>query len=331
MRIIYFDNGMGWQSITHMVNLAAEMFSADLTVFTKSRNRKTYLEKLSRIQKRGNRGDCCLLIVPSASYLDVFYEIKGWRSSFGFVAAWVIDSFWAERFPWYTRYLGHIDHYFVTNPEEVDAWAISTRTPVTCLPWGSDVLRLGSASPVRDIDLLRVGRQPPGWDDDESNVVECENHGVRYQGRPPLNLDDADNQKKLLAVYARSKLALSFSNIANPTAYTHPTRHYITARWCDSLAAGASVVGIHPQCEVIHKLFWEGALIELSTLDRDRGLAEIIDVLRAWNPSQVERNFYGALRNLDWRWRFKVIAKLFEINTPTLDLEFQKITSILQK
>jgi hypothetical protein len=311
-----------------MAELAAELFSANLVAIPHDPHNATYKSKLLRVRPRKKLGEPCLLIVPSATSLGVLYEIESWHNAFGYTAAWVIDSFWIDRIPWYARYLKHIDQYFVTNPEEIDPWKQVTGIPTSCIPWGSDVLRLGSESVERKIDLIRVGRQPPEWEDDMKNVKACKEMGLTYQGRPPGHTGAYENQSSLMKYFSESKFSLSFSNLVNPTSYTHKTRQYLTGRWLDALASGCIVAGIHPTCEIVNDFMWDGALLDIGTTDRAEGLNGIKEACLSWKEENAMRNYHNSLARLDWRWRFKEISKIMGINCPRLESELDKINTI---
>ena len=112
------------------------------------------------------------------------------------------------------------------------------------------MLDLGSSAACRPVDLLRVGRQPDAWDDDQRSDAACRLAGLRFAGRPPFfpeNFKDSSaGHRDLCARYARAKFVLAHSNIVAPASYTHPSKEYISARWTDALAAGSVVAGIPP-------------------------------------------------------------------------------------
>ena len=223
------------------------------------------------------------------------------------------------------RYSRNIDHFFVSQPEDVGPWRTATGTPTGLLSIGTDVFGLGSSQGDRRVDILRVGRQPPEWDDDEDNARACAAVGLRYQGRPPLAENASVNQSLLMQAYANSRYAISFSNRMDRQSYTHRTREYVTFRWLDALAAGAVVAGVAPRCDMAAQYFWPGALLELGGIERASGLASIAEARRSWTPDVCMRNHREALLRLDWRWRFKVIADHFGLSTPKLDRELDEI------
>jgi hypothetical protein len=214
------------------------------------------------------------------------------------------------------------DLLFVTSLEDVDAWKRVTGVPTTWLPWGTDALRLGSGEPHRKWDVTRVGRQPPEWEEDQSASEAAALLGIKYRPRPASNgLNTLQNQHLMMDVYADTKYVLAFSNTVNPEPYTHPTRQYLTGRWVDGLAGGAVLAGVPPKGEGIHQLLWKGATLDFGTIRLDEGLRSLAAALPQWTPQLALKNYAMALRKLDWRWRFKVLADGFGLRPVLLGNE----------
>ena len=324
LEVVYCDpGGVGYHPVLHMARLAADLLEARLTtVPTSSPGRaRKILALLPRT--RGNTD--CLLICPSPSHLASLTMIDGWRRSYGNLIAWVFDSFWPEMIPAFARMRCPFDRVFVTEREDLGTWRRTLRAPVDWLPWGADVLRLGSGAPERPVDLVRVGRQPPGWDDDATTRISVEARGLCFEGRPRSWADASDNERQLVQTFSRSKYTLSSTNLVSPSVQTHPTREYLTARWTDALAAGATVAGIPPRSETVQELLWPEALLDLRTTKIDEALDILVADVRRWNPARAALNHARALERLDWRWRFLELAQAFSRKTPTLDRELAEL------
>ncbi|WPF88901.1 hypothetical protein WEU38_01115 [Cyanobacterium aponinum AL20118] len=334
MLIVYsMPSGIGWSVITYMVKLAQELLEADLLIvssdksFSKIDQLKIFFPRLNSKLSQ----ESCLLICPSPTSLLSIMEIMNWRKRFRFIAAWIIDSFWVDRIPKSIKMTRHFDHFFVMRKEDVNEWEQQTKTPTTYLPWGADVLRLGSDNSDRIVDLTRVGRQPPQWEDDKATLSECQKFNLKFQGRPKPYDDALVNQQKIMEIYSQSKFLLAFSNLASPSNYTHPLKEYITARWVDALACGATVAGIPPNCFCTQELLWEGSLLDLNTIDRNEGLKVIIDAVQSWTPEKAQNNYYHALKKLDWRWRFLKIANIFNETPKLLSDELELIREKIEQ
>jgi hypothetical protein len=312
---------IGWSPIQHMITLAAELFEARILEFH-PKHPSSLAKALSVVGRRsrpGNDREPCLLVCAGPGDLEKILSVPGWRYRFGVVGAWIIDSFWVANIPKVIRVANPFDILFVTSLEDVDSWRSLTGAPTTWLPWGTDALRLGSASSKRQWDITRVGRQPPEWEEDQEAVKSAEPLGIKYRPRPQSDgFNTLENQKWMMNVYADSKYVLAFSNAANPEAYTHPTRQYLTGRWVDGLAGGAILAGVSPQGEGSQALLWKGATLDFGSVRRAEGLKVLKEALQDWNPSYASKNYEMALSNLDWRWRFKVLADAYQLKPQSL-------------
>jgi hypothetical protein len=204
------------------------------------------------------------------------------------------------------------------------------RAPVDWLPWGSDVLNLGSSNAERQLDLVRFGRQPKDWDDDQVSARACQSLGLAFHGRPPSFSDATENERGLMGMLSQTKFALAFSNRANPTMQTHPVREYITGRWTDALASGASVAGIPPRSESVQSLLWPEALLDIGTIGRDEGLKVISLAVREWTAERARLNYVKSLEVFDWRWRFKTLAGAMDVDSSGIDAELERLKNIIR-
>ena len=325
LQIVYTDHGgEGYHCVLHMARLAAELLNGELVSIPPDfPSRKDKLEGIFLPRRKG--GATCLLICPLPADLSAILLIPNWRQTFSHIVAWVFDSFWTNWIPPWARHTRIFDHVFVTEGEDLATWRRMIHAPVAWLPWGSDVLNLGSPNLLRPIDLLRFGRQPKEWDDDLENKMACQSSRLEFHGRPQSLSDATDNQRGLMATLSKTKYALAFSNRVSPGTQTHPTREYITGRWTDALAAGATVAGIPPRSESVQSLLWPEAMLDLGTVDRTEGLRVLHSAVEKWSPRQAHFNYARSLECLDWRWRFKTLAEALQIRSPTLEKELARL------
>jgi hypothetical protein len=324
VRIVYgLAPGGGWHPITWMVRLLAELLEAELVVVPLTRPSNAWRRGADLGPRRRGR-ETCLVVAPQPRYLNALLTRDYWIRGYGHVAGWVIDSFWVERIP-ARRTLRRFDRLFVTDQEVVEDWRQAAGLPVTWLPWGADVLRLGTGGGDRPVDLQRLGRQPEGWEDDDAVRSACAALGLRYEGRPAMHDDASANQAAVMQSLSRAKFVLAFSNAVSPAPYTHPTREYLTGRWTDALAAGAVVAGIAPRCGAATELLWEGATLELTDTDRAHGLERIAEAVRAWSPAVARENHARALERLDWRRRFAELAAALGVGSARLEAELDAL------
>lgn len=314
---------VGWHPVSYMARLAAELFDARLITVSPG-SRRSGRRLLSVVPRRVGRRPC-LLIAPEPRDLVAALRTENWLMGYERLVAWVIDSFWHEKIPSVTA--RQFDSLFVSGRLDVDAWGAAVNVPVSWLPWGSDVFRLGSGSDRRPTDIQRVGRQPVDWEDDQATALAAERWSLTFAGRPEMLVDEGANQRRLMDAFAQTKFVLAFSNKAAPAPYTHPHREYITARWTDALAAGASVAGVAPVCPETD-LLWPGATVHVP-ITRDAGIEVLAEYVRAWHPGQASRNHFMALQRLDWRHRFLRIADELELHPPRLHAELQALNDVV--
>jgi hypothetical protein len=133
-----------------------------------------------------------------------------------------------------------------------------------------------------------------------------------------------------MGMLSKTKFALAFSNRANPTIQTHPRREYITGRWTDALASGATVAGIPPRSESLQSLLWPEALLDMGTVDQAEGLKVIAAAAREWIPERAHLNYRRSLETFDWRWRFKMLAEALDIHSSKLDAELARLQNVIR-
>lgn len=328
MEIFYFDNDSpGWAPITHLVNLCSKVFSANLNIVSNTGISRYKLAKKWFSSPKHGAGEHALFFAKSPAELQLFLSIPEFDQPFRSRSVWIIDSFWTEWCP-SQALLNHFDLVAYTQKYEAGFYEKRTKGRSIFLGWGSDVLDLGSSNQMRDIDLLRVGRQPQIWDDDNLSAKICAQNNILFHGRPSYGENPMDQHKNLMSTYARSKIILAHSNLADPHKYTHPTKEYITGRWTDALASGATIAGVPPlQDTSIAEMFWPNALVKFNRLDFDSNIAQIKEVVDNWTPEVALYNYKQALKNLDWRWRLQLLANRLGISSPTLDAEIERLES----
>lgn len=324
-RVVYTDpGGRGWATVALLADLLAHCLDAEL-VTTSTRPRLDRVRRAAGQAPRRRGSGTCVVIAPQpahlGSLLDAVYLFRGYDR----VVGWVIDSFLDDRIPRMAQHRGHYDQLFVTDLELVETWASRTGTATAWLPFGSDVLDQPPLPDERPVDLLRVGRQPEQWDDNDVARRAAAELGLAFSAGPPLEPDPRTNQAALMAAMRGAKLTLSFTNLVSPAVYTHPTRDYVTGRWTDALASGAGVAGVPPRCGAGQHLLWDEALVRLPGTDLDRGLEVIAAAVSAWRPEHATRIHLQALRTLDWRLRFKTLVDSIDLAAPRLDDELARL------
>ena len=316
----------GWGPITSMASLAGQLLDARVR-FTHPDREYGRLRRAASLLPGRRHGDRALLLIAAApGDLLTLVDPAVLAGRFGRVGAWVIDSFWAERTPRFARGRRHgIDHLWVTDAELVDGYQRSTGTSCEWLPWGTDALgAVRTTHPAKEVDVLRLGRQPATWDDDETNRATLSSHGLSYQGRLPLADDGPQNQSAVQRQLARAKVVLASGSLASPSDYSHPTRDYISARFTDAVAAGTRIAGVRPRCAAA-ELIPDEAWVDLEATDRESDARVLAAAVTEHSEQRADRLRAAALESLDWRHRFAVIAERLELESGTLDHELTEL------
>lgn len=323
------QKGHGWASIDHMAKIAARCLGAEFLEIDDIDSVSVSCIVAGFFARETVRYDSCIIVCPSPSDMRAVHLLRRSGLRADLTVAWVIDSFWTEYIRKSVTALKVFDHVFLTCFDDLPAWRKKTGLPCSYLPWGADVLGMGSAASPREIDLLRVGRQPAIWDDDEASRQACEAAGLVFSGRPPFEADRDRAQSSLVDYLKRSKHLLAYSNIACPSSYTHPVRQYLTGRWMDGLAAGCVIAGIPPVSPAIDEILWRDAILELPLDSRAKGIEMLREAVSDWSAEIPVRNYRMSLQKLDWRWRFDVLAKTLGMIAPVLATELDQVASKL--
>lgn len=319
----------GWAPVTAMAELLAEFWAAELRVFTPRRLYSRPTRAASLVPRLRGRRPPLLIIAAHPGLLLSLARPSFLAGRFARVGAWIIDSFWDDRLPRFARTTQNIDHIWVTDGELVDGYAQRTQAPVDWAPWGADVLgRIGADNSAdRPVDLLRLGRQPDLWKDDDANRAWAACTGLAYQGRFPAPDGARENHQAVLTQLSRAKIVLSSSNLVDRAEYTHPTREYVTARFTDAVACGTLIAGRLPRCQAL-EVIPQIARLEIDINDREDGGSAIVDAARSWTPEQSAAIQHAGLMTTDWRWRFRSISDALEVESLRLDSELARLREL---
>lgn len=323
-RVVYTDpGGRGWATVELLARLTAHLLDAELVTLA-TRPRIDRVRRATGSLPRRRSRSTCIVIAPQPAHLGSLLGADYLLRGYDRVVGWVIDSFLDDRIPRMAQHRGHYDQLFITDVELVDTWAERTGADTRWLPFGSNVLDQPVLPRERPVDLLRVGRQPEAWDDNEVTARAAARHGLSFSAGPPLDPDPQRNQAALLGAMRGAKLTLSFTNLVSPAVYTHPTRDYVTGRWTDALGSGAAVAGIAPRCEAGRRMLPEEGLVRLPDTALETGLAVIADAVAAWTPERADAIHLAALSTLDWRLRLVELAEAAGLSAPRLDDEMTR-------
>ena len=322
------QDGHGWGPVTALAQMAARLADTRLrTAQVRPPAPKTVLMRraaaaMAKAPFSGRNNADLLVIAPVPGALNDVLLDPALHLHHRNVMAWVIDSFWTDRIPATMKLPGLFSHIFITDPDDLAAWRRQVAAEVEVLPWGTDALGAHQRRRTKEVDVVRVGRQPPAWDDDGVLVSAATTAGLSFAGRPALGESEAEALAAVNDAYALSRVVLASGNGSSPASYTHPTKEYVTARWTDSFANGCMVAGTPPRCGAATTLLPEPGLIRTPHDDVEAGMHLIAAHLGKQSERDVELRQF-ALRRLDWRHRLARIFALAEVPSVHLDREIR--------
>ncbi|MEM1277899.1 MAG: hypothetical protein AAGH74_15355 [Pseudomonadota bacterium] len=328
---IYFleDETVGWSTIFHVMEMIERLFGGHVETI-RSPRKSLVGRAIARNRPVDRRGSSIALFVARGPHeVGRFMQTEAFAKSRKFRAIWLIDSFWTEMLP--KGSLRQFDLICYTQAFERDFYETRFGERALLMSIGTDALDLGRLGTERTIDLLRVGRQPSAWEDDAASAMVANELDLRFHGRPPylevgrpLQVDLMENW------FSKSKFVLAQTNLVDDSRYTHPSKSYITGRWTDALACGASVAGVAPEDDIA-MIDWPGALLRFPKVDLRENLAQVADAARAWSPEQAKANHLASLRHLDWRWRLRDLADRLPVDTSALDAELDRLKARIRE
>lgn len=334
--VVFFDgDSLGWGPIVHMAQLMARLFDAPLERPAAPQPSRLRLAQRHIFRTRKGTGHGVIYLARGPQDIPRIVALPGFDRPHRFRALWIVDSFWTEWAP-SSRLFSHFDLVAYMQKGEAAFYEGMAPGRSLWLGWGADVLGLGSARAERDVDVLRVGRQPTEWDDDARSLEQCRAAGLRFHGRPPFPPDDPQDpsasHRALMEYYARSRFLIAHSNLAAPAPYTHPEKAYLTGRWTDALACGAIVAGLAPHEDAgAAELFWPGATLDFDRIDLGSNVAQLADAVAGWTPEMAAMNHRQALIRLDWRWRFAALAEHLGFRAPALEPEMAGLKAAIAR
>lgn len=254
------------------------------------------------------------------------------------INAWICDSFFPDLLP--PRLISRkFTHIWRMSDQDCAAYRHKLGRPTGYLGFGSDVLGAPDFRDIspdlrntqRDIDLLRVGRQPEEWQDDDATKRACEQANIRFQGRPPFPENKSDQQAELRQFFLRSKLSVSHSNLVSPHGGTHSTTEYITARWTDAVANGCAVAGVQPNSDpAMTEILWPEAVLDFPDTSLCGNLGRVSEYLTDWTAERSVALHLKALQRLDWRWRLQEMAAEIGLDAPKLTSEVARLSAQIE-
>ena len=274
-----------------------------------------------------------LIVALNGTDLQMLNAVKGWRTSYDYVAAYLFDAWVLEAIPTIARQL---DQIIAPYPEAIPALEQQLGVKATAIPAGHDILGHGAFGGERDIDVISYGRSCDAhlaaltkMNADKDTVMLYDHPGFPSIREPAQTFSpgrqDWDNKAELLSSLRRSKTALAFENFYT-TKTTAPGVHIaerlqhsiLTQRWFECLGSGCVVLGKRPRSESTRSyLDWPESTIELPD-DPTEGVNVIKAVLEdtTFLAAQGEKNYFECLLRNDWRLRIRQFYRLCSLPEP---------------
>jgi hypothetical protein len=252
--------------------------------------------------------DLCLLVAMGAGWLPSLRCIRDLRRVSERVAVYLFDSWVGDlpRIAAMTRVWSLVDDLFVSFRHALEPYSERLPCRVHYLPQAIDARWFHPYRTERPIDVLSVGRRQPEVHRRLLELSRERDLFYYYQTHAaPQAIDLAENQELLGRLCQSSRVHVSWS-----VDRTNPARAgegaAITARWFESAACGAAVIGSAPRTEEFLRLFpYEGFVRELDRGAPSATEAVLYAALADWNDDQLRVLADHVRRAHTWevRWR----------------------------
>ena len=257
--------------------------------------------------------DMCLLVAMGVDWLPGLLYLRDLRRSCTCVAVYLFDSWLSDlgRLSKLRSVLSLVDHLFVSFRHTLEPYAERLPCRVHYLPQAIDPGWFHPHRDDRSIDILSVGRRHPEahrYLIDISRRRDLFYYYTTHVGPgsgPPQAIDLHENQELLgrLCQSARVHVAwrVDRTNVARVAEGAA-----ITARWFESAASGAAVIGSAPRTDEFGSVFpYPGFVRELDPAAEDATEA-VLDEALADPHTEERRELAEHVRRVhtwDVRWR----------------------------
>jgi hypothetical protein len=261
-----------------------------------------------------DKGPNILLVIGlGPRFLLSIHALKTLLKKFDLRIGYILDGFYSSHLD--RDVIPYLDHLFVICADIADIINSNTKLTTTFLPLATDVLKLGSNSISRSIDIIGYGRTEPkihkclqrSFNEKQNNRIYL--HSTFSQ---PEVFDIPEHTKLLFKILSRSKISLCFeaSNVERFQGHSP-----ILMRWFESWSSGCNVVGTKPFGKgVANLLNWQNSTIEVP--DDSADWLPFFEELLSDNNTLIansQRNYRECLNRHDWRYRIKDMFKILEL------------------
>lgn len=213
--------------------------------------------------------DVCLLVAMAPEWLPGLRYILHLRRVCRRVAVYLFDA-WLSDLPALIRdrhIWSLIDDLFVSFHHAVGPYSERLPCRVHYLPQAIDARWFHPHRRARPIDVLSIGRRLPEVHGHLLELARARDLFYFFQTHSaPHAIDLRENQELLGRLCQSSRVHVSWSvDRTNPTRRTEGAA--ITARWFESAACGAAVIGTAPHGDEFRRLFpYPGFVHQLDTI-----------------------------------------------------------------
>ncbi|MFQ4142282.1 glycosyltransferase [Chlorogloeopsis sp. ULAP02] len=261
-----------------------------------------------------DQGPNILLVIGlGPRFLLSIHALNSVLKKFDLRIGYILDGFYSSHLD--RDVMPYLDYLFVICADLADAINRSTKLSTAFLPLATDVLKLGSNSIHRSIDIISYGRTDPKIHKClQRNFNEEHNNRIYLHSTfsHPEVFNIQEHTKLLFKILSRSKISLCFeaSNVERFQGYSP-----ILMRWFESWSSGCTVVGKKPFGKGVANLInWQNSTIEVP--DNPADWLAFFEELLSDNDGLIansQRNYRECLNRHDWRYRIKDMFKVLEL------------------
>lgn len=263
-----------------------------------------------------SRYDVCVLVAMAPYWVPSLRYIRNLRRVARRVVVYLFDSWLGdlEALRSYRGVWSAIDDLIVSFPHTVDTYAHQLPCRVHYLPQAIDARWFHPYRGMRRVDILSLGRRLDAVHAQLLEIARRRDLFYEYQTHVmPQAIDFKENQELVGRL-----CQLARTHVSWPVDVTNPLRRdegaAITARWFESAATGAVVLGAAPKGDEFRRLFpYPEFVIELDPANPPRTEEVLDEALRG--PLAAERlelaDYVSSTHT--WAMRWRQIVELCEL------------------
>ncbi len=201
--------------------------------------------------------DVCLLVAMAPYWVRSLRHIRNLRPRAKRIVVYLFDS-WLSDLPALQadrRAWSLVDDLFVSFPHALGPYSEQLTCRVHYLPQAIDERWFHPYRTERPLDVLSVGRRLPVVHERLLDIARRRDLFYYYQThQAPIAIDLRENQELLGRLCQSARVHVSWS-VDNTSVGRIGEGAAVTARWFESAASGAAVIGAAPRTEEFRRLF----------------------------------------------------------------------------